>query len=345
MSVISVKPMPDNQGGSQSDEGGHYELGFIVRTSSADDGQIAVTLAIGDPNLNAAPVVLGQTYSWRNESDPSSICREIAPKRRGDKVWEAICSFRPLDDADRQSGNKPDEPDPFLEPPEISWGRDDVEEAVWKAYRRQDEGDGTWTKKPVGIVNSAGGMYAQPILRKRRKSILHIARNESVFPQGWVLLFEDALNSHAFLGWPPYTVLCRSITGTWQCKNVSREIADAHDPPSGFPRQRGASWWIYYWRVAYDFSFDRRGWLDELLDTGAFYRDTRPSIDGNPNPNFNKLSAVRDKGGIPMHGPFLLDGRGGLLDDSKAMAGDVVHRVYAHRDAADFAPMKISLPY
>ncbi len=345
MSAISVKPMPDNQQGSQSDRGGEYEIGFIVRTNSASDGQIAVLLAIANPNLNANPVVLGQTYSWRNESDASSICREIAPKRRGDKVWEVLCRFKPFDDAEKQSGNKPEEPDPFLRPPEISWPKEDVQETVWKAYRRQDEGDGTWTAQPVGTVNSAGGMYAQPVTRNRRKSILHFARSESVFPQGWALLFEDALNLRAFLGWPPYTALCRSITGTWQCENVTREIAERHNPPSGFPRQRGQTWWVYWWRVAYEFAFDRRGWLDELLDAGAFYRDTRASIGGNPNPNFNKLSAVRDKGGLPMHGPFLLDGKGGLLSDAKAMAGDVVHRVYAHRDALDFSAMKISIPY
>lgn len=262
--------------------------------------------------LSALPFTLGSIYVYEDESDDTVLCTEIStPERTGPLTWETSCIF---------SRSTP----PFLRLPEIAWSHDDRAKPVRKAWRLLD--DGTWTTEKEMIVNSAGGTYETPIMRDAARLVLKYTRNEQVFPIGHAQTFQDTCNDEVFLGWPQGTVLCKHIDGTYASEQYQGT-------------------WFYYWRVTYEFHFDPDGWIEELIDNGGFFRDLRTSVGGNPNPNHQKICAVRDKDGVPMHGPFLLDGQGGLLPDDDALAGRVKIRRYAYRRWYDFAPMEILIPY
>lgn len=324
MSVISVKPSDETERARFALESGdEYEIVFVVRADS-DIAPYHVAAAIADPILNATPFTLGQVYSWKGVTDPTSLLHEIVPERIGPRQWNARLTFRPLQDAGSAAGKPPQESDPFVRLPEINWSKQKREKVCWKAWRRQD--DGTWEIEPV--VNSAGGLFAQPYMRDASRSVLHYARAEHVFPQGWVLLYQEAMNSTPFLGWPAYHVVCESIQGSYKAEKVGNA-------------------WVKYWWVAYEFIFDPEGWFDDLLDAGGFFL-TEESV-GNPgDPNYavvEKKELPRDKNGVPFGGVVLLDGHGRQLSDDKAKAGEVVYRTYSNRKEADFGPMRIVIPY
>ncbi len=316
MTLTAVVKKGYPRGTTDADRGPEYEVRYVVTSTLAGVGPVAVIAAL--------PITLGSLYTYGSETDLSVLCRKIGPvEPTGPKTFEVPCLFNMADEAD-PSKNPEKEPNPFLRLPEIQWTHDDHQHPVTQAWRYTD--DNTWTQQKEAVVNSAGGNFDKPLMRDAARLVLKLTRNEQFYPLGYSQLFQDTINSNVFLGWVTGCVLCKHIDGSWTAEQVE-EV------------------WLRYWRVSYEFVFDATGWLDELLDNGSFYRDTRSSVGGNPNPNFNKISAVRDKDGVPMHGPFLLDGAGGLLSDANALAGNVKYRRYLYRDLRDFSPMQITIPY
>jgi hypothetical protein len=318
MSITAAVKKGYPRGGTDTDRGPEYEVRYVVTATDASIGPLAV--------LTALPITLGSVYAYGAETDLSVLCRKIGPaERTGPLTWEVPCTFNMADEAN-PSQNPEGEPNPFLRPPDISWTHDDHQDAVSKAWRL--EVDDTWTPDQVAVVNSAGGAFANPLMRDRARLVLKYTRNERIFPLGHAQTFQDTINAGTFLGWAVGCVLCKHIDGSWTAEQVE-EV------------------WLRYWRVSYEFVFNRDTWIESILDSGNFYRDTRYVVGDPPvdNPNYWKISAVRDKDGVPMHGPFLLDLFGGLLSDTQVEAGDLKHRRFSYREMRDFSPMQITIPY
>jgi hypothetical protein len=294
--------------------------GYPLLKSTSDKGpeyeirySVVTTNASLGPGeiLDALPFAQGDPYVYEGEEDPSVLCTEIStPERTGPLTWEASCIFTRMTP-------------PFLRAPEFGWSHDDHQHPIVRAWRQNE--DGTWNQEKEPVINSAGGNFDKPMMRDVGRLVLKMTRNEPYYPLAIAREFENKINDDVFLGWEAGTILCKHIDATWATEQFEGE-------------------WIEYWRVTYEFVFDGDGWVEEFLDQGPYFRDTRPSVGGNPNPNFNKLCAVRDKDGVPMHGPFLLDGAGGLLSDADALAGNVKYRRYDYRLWVSFAPLNIAIP-
>ena len=134
-------------------------------------------------------------------------------------------------------------------------------------------------KKPV--LNSAGDAFVPPPTRPVSFRTCVFERNELNYNALTTLEYENTVNQTSWRGFPPKTVLCKSITANLEVEGV-----------------------YIFFRVTYTFWLRLDGWMLILLDAGLNQWNT---ISGEIEP-------ILDKFGSKVDGPRPLDGIGRLGD-------------------------------
>src|SRR5690606_18163563 len=109
--------------------------------------------------------------------------------------------------------------------------------------------------------------------------VLRFERNEPSYPRDAILNYVNRLNSSAFSGADPGTVMCTDISATEEFSKTVR-----------------------YWKVIYEFSCLHLGWQPELLNQGLFEK-----VDG-------KRTRIKDKNKEDITDPVPLDANGAVID-------------------------------
>jgi hypothetical protein len=149
------------------------------------------------------------------------------------------------------------------------------------------------------ICNSAGDPYNPPIRKDDSRPVLTVVKN---YPAPFDLAladdYRDTINSTPFFGVPPGRVKCRAPRASRQFHPVIGE----------------------FYRVTFQFDFNRDGWNAKPLDEGFRY------LSGA------QLVAAFDGNSLASE-PVLLDGEGGRL----AVGGDPVYHDFQIYEGRDFA--------
>ncbi len=149
-----------------------------------------------------------------------------------------------------------DEDNPLSEPVKRQWRTVSHEVPATK------DRDGT------AILNKAGVPYDPPLMRTVRNSIMQFDMNEPTFDDATADSYVGALNSLTFAGKAPGKVRCNDITAVEEFKNG-----------------------VSYWKVHYEFEYNRRGWQPEVLEMGYLERVSGGDCDGE----FRRIKDCNDQ--------------------------------------------------
>jgi len=190
---------------------------FVVTTDNALDDMFTVRTAAGLPQIGEPhprdPAYVVQSRDYEAAAEPSLS-------------WNVTCEYG-------RSKNPDQDENPLNEPVKVSWrsrSRDKVLEV---------DLDG------VPVVNSAGTLFADPVLVTRSLVVVTFVRNEPSFYGSYANDWVDHVNSATFSGGAPGTVKCVSIEADKQFK-ANQE----------------------YYEVTYEFWFDPDGWQPRPLNIG-----------------------------------------------------------------------------
>jgi len=136
------------------------------------------------------------------------------------------------------------------------------------------------------ITNSAGESADPPVTKDFYDLVLRINRNSSHFDEEQASRYIGTVNADTFKGFRPGIVKCTMIQGT--------------------PARAG---YINYFVETYEFIIRWDGWWLRVLDEG-FREITEVDPDGYPI-----YEVFKDKDGVPLSQPVLLDGYGNKLKD------------------------------
>jgi len=155
------------------------------------------------------------------------------------------------------------------------------------------------------ITNSAGQKFNPPVTYRKAITVYTLSRTEFINPILKSRVYRNAVNSDAWYGADPGTVLMDSIS----------------------PGKEKDS----YWEVSYKFKYNPDGWQIYILDTGTMQKDSAGS-----------LSAILDKEQVAVQEPVKLDGNGKALEDQTQDGVDIgphwsfVELPFAPLDIPDF---------
>ena len=257
MAVLKSGPWSDNHE-SSDDETGRRD-GRITYRVSLDDPYPAHSDVLNnlDPVTGDGPFQVGDR--WPGEP-PNSIflCRKVTPRQTQDiYIWLVECEFstEPISQLEIQ--------------PEIEWGHTSVKRAL------QYDAVGS------PLMNSAEDSFDPPYEQEQTVITLKVVNNLVTFDEADIDRYVNKANSAVFLGYSPYTALCKGITATNQKQGT-----------------------MDYWRRTTEIHIRRDGWLLRILDQG--YR--RKPVSG--------IDEITDKLGALLSKPIFLDGEGFLLKDA-----------------------------
>lgn len=275
-----------------------YRRKLWASTSSALIGQLEVRFANSVPRLGDAYVSASGAF------DSAAYCKRVSVRQRNESPYEwaieAEYSTIPTTNTPGGSSQSPgsgpgaapgeSEMHPLSRPAEVRWGRREVVRVAEAALL------------PAGnleaVRNSAGQPFDPPPEKEEVRRTLTVVRNQASYDPVGTLLYENAINLKAWLGFEKETVLCKGITADRQ-------------------HEKG----VFFQRVTYEFEINRRTWTKKILDAGYY-----ELVAG-------ELKLIRDKFGNPLSSPALLDGTGLKLPDGD----DPVYLEFDLYDLADFS--------
>lgn len=250
-----------------------YEVQFVIETDSKNVGPIAVRTAVGMTGTWYTNGLL--TTDPNYEYDHGSFVQSIDVAEDGDSgvQWTATVKYGPYDTS--QFGS-----DPTSWLIKVSFGGDRLDKVV------------QFDQAGNPIRNSAGDPFDPPVTIDDSRVTMTVTRNELVsynpttgagFNPATPFTFNDTTNSAIWNGFAIGTVKLGIIT-----TSEPQYDSNAH---------------VYYYTVTYPFTFNRAGWIKNLLDCGCNQLDS--SSPPRPIPITNN--------GQPITEPVNLDGSGHRL--------------------------------
>lgn len=203
----------------------NHTMYFACQVAEGDEA-IDFAEIFDDPRVPAR----GSLCPW----DFTSICR----KRRIKQNSETPNLFQIVIEYSNQAlaGEEPDrteEDNPLAHPADVSWDSEEVREAITKDL----------DNKP--IINSAMQRFETAVEIVRRRRVITIVKNFATWNDTIAEVYEECVNSVAFLGKPAGEVYCRRIS--------ARRVFGSN---------------IYYYPVTFVFVWDRFGWKTRVVDIG-----------------------------------------------------------------------------
>lgn len=243
-----------------------YTRVFQVIVDSVADDALTVRLASGVPRVR-------DVYAVGTSIDFGAQVESVdATEKDGPFVWQVTVEY-----SSQQSEPGQEQENPLDRPAKFNWGRAGDNKVLDKDL------DGT------ACASSSGEPFDPAITRKASSITLVIERNRSTYDPLQSLAYQDAINSDYFLGFPPGTVQCGSITADSQTENNRT-----------------------FWVVKYPFEMHGRGFQPVVLDRAFTYLG-----------DDNKRRKFEDKEGRDLSAPHLLNGFGKPLaaNSSQTFAG------------------------
>lgn len=271
MAIAEVVEVSEKEGSVDALRRSTHVRNFLVETNDPLDGDVPVRTA-SDPVTHLTIPVIGATYSVHGATDPYSFVQSLALRclsaspNPSHSLWQVTATYGPYDSG--QFGI-----DVTAWPIKCSWGAVSYERVCYE----DAHGD--------PVVNSAGQLFADPLVRDDDRPVLTVLRNERVDAYSDTLAdtYRDTVNKYVWNGYPAKTVKCKSIT-------------------TSEPQFNAGSGW-YYFAVTYVFEFDRDTFAKEIVDQGFSELD----------PTTGKLKKINDEDGQPFSEPQNLDGSGAPL--------------------------------
>jgi hypothetical protein len=223
--------------------------------------------------INTNSAALFSTYSRGNDSDSGSLVESIDVDEDGYLKWLASIRYSTIT-PDEQKANE----NPTLRPADVRWNVKRFNKPMTIDYNG------------LTIVNSADDAFDPPLEVEVVRQVLTISRNEGSFNPSLSQEYANSINSDVWYGAEPGTVLCHP-----------------------FEAERQYEQNMYFWRVTYQFEFDRDGFYAIVLDQGFNYYAVGTVA--------KELKPIRDtQGSIPSNAQ-MLNGNGGKLKDCKTTLG------------------------
>lgn len=266
--------------------------------------------------------------------DPQAICRVVTPSRVGDSptLWAVTAEYATaIIDGPPGGPGGHDDPNPIARPPKKRWGHIAVREPAQRlrflGYRLVYN-NGTYVddvlEDPIDWAiqeNSAWDAFDPPIEVERRISVLTITRNELNVDPDLIDSYTGAINSEPWFGKPKWTWKIASIDADWDYEGA-----------------------VQFFRVTYQFHYNRDGWTINQLDAGYNELATAP---GSFNAKMKRHIRLPDENNQlqKVNAPQKLNGHGEMIplenvDDPEALGA--VYLVYQEPNVRSFAPLAIN---
>lgn len=211
------------------------------------------------------------------------------------KFWDAINRDLKKSGQDPNSQNKDSPQNPLTRPPHYDYGQWTWQRALDHDFRYEQTPTGI--NGPQSMTNSAGDKFDPPYMFEEAGASIIVTRNEPFFDVDKAVSYSRRMNSKTMWGWGPFTLLCRSITGSDEIEN-------------GFPYSKVRyEFWIKWFQLKNsDGSTTNVTWKFRALDQGYNQLD--------PNDITKRIAILCPNHGVVMQ-PQLLDGSGRLLAPGK----------------------------
>lgn len=245
-----------------------YVLTYQTTSDSSSGGAIGARLASGMPRI-------GDQYADGDDEDDRAYCtqKQVSSDTERDYTsWTVVATFSTLT---REEKKRRDHP--LDRPAEIEFGFDTYEEVVITDINGEV------------VANSAKQPFDPPVLRDHHRSRLRIVRNEETFDGTIAQSYMNTINNATFLGGPPKTVKCSSISATRVVEEFSEDETTTEE--------------VIYWKVTYEFQYNEKEWVKRILDAGRY----ELTEDAN---NVETWTPIVDDNNEPVADPVFLDGAG-----------------------------------
>jgi hypothetical protein len=280
-----------------------YTVKWQVECDSVLDGPYTIRLATGIGGSPLLPRIGNSYYISASEFDNGSFLSDVTyePVAKsalgGGAVgmqWLLTCEYAPYEAATFGT-------DPTTWPLVVRFGQEPYQRIV----SVDQDGD--------PVVNSALCPYEDPVTIDDDRSVIEVVRREPIggaspFDATRAESYRNTVNLHAWNGFAPYMVMCKSIT-------------------TGDPEYDSNNL-VWFYTVAYVFHINRDTWTKQILDQGYQVLGT----DGLPTP---VIAADGDR----VDDPVLLDGAGNELGSG----GTPVYRPHKVYPALDYSAFNIDL--
>ncbi len=270
MSVVSVQEIGRQGSWTWKKYQRQFERHYRITCDANDDLEGTVLAAL--PYLPGANIGAG-VYCVKIEA------RQEGPDTEGAFfIWQGTCHFDSLLD-DKQTSSNPattNDQTPTNRLPIFEYDFETVQEAI---------SEGT---NGIAIVNSANMPFSPPIEVSKGIGVINIEKNYSSVPNLGQYFNKMNTNTQTWDGfsYSPYTLL---VTGA-KAKHVWEN--DTH-----------------YVKVNWTVKYRADTWDRKVLDAG-YYELSAVNSGSGSGTSAGCITAIMDSTGLPVSGPFLLDGSG-----------------------------------
>jgi hypothetical protein len=299
---------------SFSDNTGQLTRHFVVRMTSGSDTHATILAAgflpVKQSGHPAEPLALADRYVFLR-------------RPRTPRLWDVLVEYRTFGESGPSNGL---DPNPFSRGAEIDWSYVPYQKPFYWA-RKYNEPQKAKNGRPFGggfatketpVMNSAGVLYNPPPVADDSRLMATIQKNMASTP-AFILNYQDAINSDAVkidgIPFPKFTLK--------SAVRVSRWIQE------GKYRYRQVTLLIQYREEGWDFEIQDKGY-EELS------RSLAPAVAG-----FVPVAALKkitDRNGAFIKEPYLLDGKGKVLQPGK----DPVYFVYRKYKELPFSRLPLA---
>lgn len=346
MAVTEVKP---SSAGARGTASGEDPSKVVVSYSST------YRVTCSDPS-DTAPVVLayfsqnsqlpwmGRVLNFGNGFDASVQCKSVTadPIDKSGGLFLVSCEFKSLE-GDTGGGQpatgttieKKNSDDPIAWHDEIDITYSNITEPVDRAIFRGfiNGGGNPFMRAGVerAVTNSANVPYDPPLERENSIRVIRITRNSKESNYGTYAKYKNTVNSDAFS-------INKSAYG------FRLELRPFFAKFTDFGQSFAIENKVRYWRETIEVQIHPRGWRRQIPDRGLMRRLT----EGDKDDAGNTISAgditdgwvhhtpIKDKDGLPITEPVLLDGNGKPIGPSRP----TVWLIYSVEDEIPFAGIK-----
>lgn len=269
----------ERRGGNvSSDLKREYVATYLVHTDDVHDGPQTILDMEGIPSF-------GDRYSLGNDSDRSSIAREIRVSQRDSPdEWEVEVTFRTEDYAGQGDSSKTS-PTDFAP----RYSASTRSRSVYIPGRYQDpRNPNKETGFDLGVHNSAGEHFDPPPEIEIDEPVLHIQRNVIAVNWPFIMSITNAVNATDFFGCEPRTLKFSTPT-----------IESQVDTRIGI-----------YWSVGYSLLYKFDTWDVQILNRGTYYVPEEGASAHQP-------LGFEEEDGTKFYGLLKIDGQPLNKDDAK----------------------------
>jgi len=253
MSVINVVELINKRHASQGKKlERKYSRTFLVTCDSPSDSQLTALYHVSIPQLYHPYIVIvnGQVV----EHDSYAICQDRRAERVNDSgCYEVTCEYstEPIfERATQNSEGKPQQHETDLRPDQrpftVGTSTKTIQEIIYEDYTPSDD----TPAGPLPIKNSANMPFADPFMRDRPLSGIHLECDRTIWFFSKKTFFEGSVNKKDYViqgqTFPARTLLLESYNGK-----------STKDGKYG-----------YFWHLDASFCYKAEGWTRKIRDQG-----------------------------------------------------------------------------